>query len=139
MSGGVGEASFYAPVRFTLVEAECRTSNDAVELVLTSGERIRFPADPAALRMVLFDSARPAAIHLPVSVRVYLCTTPCDMRRSFEGLYALVSGVMQLKAFQGHLFIFSTHRRDQIRIFIETATGSPSGRSGWRKELMRCR
>ncbi len=59
---GVGEASFYswrkrlrqpAPVRFALVEPESRTSNDAVELVLTSGERIRFPADPATLRMVL--------------------------------------------------------------------------------------
>ncbi len=55
-------------------------------------------------------------IHLPASVRVYLCTTPCDMRRSFDGLYALVSGVMQLNAFEGHLFVFSNRRRDRIRI-----------------------
>lgn len=27
-------------------------------------------------------------IHLPGSVRVYLCLTPCDMRRSFDGLHA---------------------------------------------------
>src|SRR5208283_1668382 len=26
----------------------------------------------------------------PASVRVYLCLTPCDMRRSFDGLHALV-------------------------------------------------
>ena len=26
-------------------------------------------------------------IHLPASVRVYLCLTACDMRRSFDGLH----------------------------------------------------
>lgn len=55
-------------------------------------------------------------IHLPASVRVYLCTTPCDMRRSFDGLYALVSGAMQLNAFEGHLFVFSNRRKDRIKI-----------------------
>lgn len=37
-------------------------------------------------------------IHLPASVRVSLATSPCDMRRSFDGLHALVSAVMQLDA-----------------------------------------
>jgi transposase len=55
-------------------------------------------------------------IHLPASVRVYLCTTPCDMRRSFDGLSALVNGAMQLNAFAGHLFVFSNRRRDRIKI-----------------------
>ena len=27
-------------------------------------------------------------IHLPASVRVYVCLTPTDMRRSFDGLQA---------------------------------------------------
>ena len=35
-------------------------------------------------------------IHLPASVRVYLATSPCDMRRSFDGLHALVNGVLHL-------------------------------------------
>src|SRR3954465_13936210 len=35
-------------------------------------------------------------ICLPASVRVYLCTTPCDMRRSFDGLHGLVASVMEL-------------------------------------------
>ena len=43
-------------------------------------------------------------IHLPASVRVYLATAPCDMRRSFDGLHALVNAVLQLDAFAGHLF-----------------------------------
>ena len=55
-------------------------------------------------------------IHLPASVRVYLCTAPCDMRRSFDGLYALVIGTMQLNAFEGHLFVFSNRRKDRIKI-----------------------
>lgn len=55
-------------------------------------------------------------IHLPASVRVYLCTAPCDMRRSFDGLHALVTNVMQLDAFAGHLFVFSNRRRDRVKI-----------------------
>ena len=55
-------------------------------------------------------------IHLPASVRVYLATAPCDMRRSFDGLHALVSAVMQLDAFAGHLFVFANKRRDRVKI-----------------------
>lgn len=55
-------------------------------------------------------------IHWPASVRVYLCTTPCDMRCSFDGLHALVTSVMQLDAFAGHLFVFSNRRRDRVKI-----------------------
>jgi transposase len=55
-------------------------------------------------------------IHLPASVRVYLCTVPCDMRRSFDGLHELVTAAMQLDAFGGHLFVFSNRRRDRVKI-----------------------
>lgn len=55
-------------------------------------------------------------IHLPASVRVYLCTAPCDMRRSFDGLYALVTSVLQLDAFAGHLFVFANRHRDRVKI-----------------------
>ena len=55
-------------------------------------------------------------IHLPASVRVYLCTSPCDMRRSFDGLHALVTNAMRLDALAGHLFVFSNKRRDRIKI-----------------------
>jgi transposase len=55
-------------------------------------------------------------IHLPTSVRVYLCNAPCDMRRSFDGLSSLVTKAMQLDAFAGHLFVFSNRRRDRVKI-----------------------
>ena len=55
-------------------------------------------------------------IHLPASVRVYLCAAPCDMRRSFDGLHGMVVNTLQLDAFAGHLFVFSNRRRDRVKI-----------------------
>ena len=55
-------------------------------------------------------------MHLPASVRVYLCTSACDMRKSFDGLHALVTQSMELDAFAGHLFVFANRRRDRIKI-----------------------
>jgi transposase len=55
-------------------------------------------------------------IHLPASVRVYLCLTACDMRRSFDGLHALVREHLELDAFAGHLFVFTSRRKDGVKI-----------------------
>jgi transposase len=55
-------------------------------------------------------------IHLPASVRVYLCLTACDMRKSFDGLHALVREHLELDPFAGHLFVFASRRRDRIKI-----------------------
>jgi transposase len=55
-------------------------------------------------------------MHLPASVRVYLCLTACDMRKSFDGLHALVREHLELDAFAGHLFVFASRRRDRLKI-----------------------
>jgi transposase len=55
-------------------------------------------------------------IHLPGSVRVYLCLSPCDMRRSFDGLHALVRDHLHLDAFAGHLYLFANKRKDRLKI-----------------------
>ena len=55
-------------------------------------------------------------IHLPASVRVYLCLTPCDMRKSFDSLHTLVREHLELDAFAGHLFVFTSRRRDRVKI-----------------------
>ena len=57
-------------------------------------------------------------IHLPASVRVYLCLSACDMRKSFDGLHALVRDYLELDAFAGHLFVFVSRSRDQTRFCI---------------------
>ena len=55
-------------------------------------------------------------IHLPASVRVYLCLSPCDMRRSFDGLHALVRDHLKLDAFAGHLYLFANRRKDRLKL-----------------------
>jgi transposase len=55
-------------------------------------------------------------IHPPASVRVYLCLTACDMRKSFDGLHQLVREHLELDAFGGHLFVFASRRRDRLKI-----------------------
>lgn len=55
-------------------------------------------------------------IHLPASVRVYLCLTACDMRKSFDSLHTLVREYLDLDAFAGHLFVFTSRRKDRVKI-----------------------
>jgi transposase len=55
-------------------------------------------------------------IHPPASVRVYVCLTPCDMRKSFDGLFGLVTNVLKQDGFSGHLFVFGNRRRDRVKI-----------------------
>ena len=70
-------------------------------------------------------------IHLPASVRVYLCLTPCDMRKSFDALAALVRDYLELDAFAGHLFVFTSRRRDRVKILY----WDPDGFALWSKRL----
>ena len=72
-------------------------------------------------------------IHLPASVRVYLCLSPCDMRRSFDGLHALVRDHLQLDAFAGHLYLFANKRRDRLKLLY----WDRSGFAIWAKRLER--
>jgi transposase len=55
-------------------------------------------------------------MHLPASVHMYLATMPCYMRRSFDGLHALLNAVLLLDAFAGHLFVFANRRRDRVKV-----------------------
>jgi transposase len=70
-------------------------------------------------------------IHLPASVRVYLCLSPCDMRRSFDGLHALVRDHLQLDAVAGHLYLFANKRKDRLKILYR----DNSGFAIWAKRL----
>jgi transposase len=70
-------------------------------------------------------------IHLPASVRVYLCLTACDMRKSFDGLHALVREHLELDAFAGHLFVFASRQCDRIKILYWDRDGFAT----WSKRL----
>ena len=53
---------------------------------------------------------------LSAAVRVYLAREPADLRKSFDGLSALVAGALELDPLSGHLFVFINKRRDRIKI-----------------------
>jgi transposase len=53
---------------------------------------------------------------LSAAVRVFLCTRPTDMRKSFDGLTGLVQECFRQDLLTGHLFLFVNRRRDRIKI-----------------------
>lgn len=55
-------------------------------------------------------------LNLPPSVRIYVCVAPTDMRKSFDGLSALVAQVLEEDPLSGHLFCFFNSRRDRCKI-----------------------
>ena len=55
-------------------------------------------------------------ISLPSAVRVFLCSRPVDMRKSFDGLSGLVQECFGHDLLTGHLFLFLNRRRDRIKI-----------------------
>lgn len=54
----------------------------------------------------------------PSGVRLYLATKPTDLRRSFDGLSALVHGSFGLSPMSGDLFVFLNRRGNQVRILF---------------------
>lgn len=50
------------------------------------------------------------------TTRVFLATAPTDMRKGFDGLFALVENVIQEDPFSGHLFVFRNRRRDRLKV-----------------------
>lgn len=45
-------------------------------------------------------------LSIPRTTRVFLATSPTDMRKGFDGLFALVENVIREDPFSGHLFVF---------------------------------
>jgi transposase len=70
---------------------------------------------------------------LSAAVRVYLAKDPADMRKSFDGLSALVAGALELDPLSGHLFVFINKRRDRIKILY----WDRDGLAVWAKRLER--
>jgi len=48
--------------------------------------------------------------------RIFLCTLPTDMRKSFDGLAALVSQHLGADPLSGDLFVFCGKRRDRLKL-----------------------
>ena len=70
---------------------------------------------------------------LPESVRIYLATSPTDMRKGFDGLSALIEHELGEDVYSGHLFVFVSRRGDRVKIL----TWERGGFVLWYKRLER--
>lgn len=57
------------------------------------------------------------------SVRVFLAVEPCDMRKGFEGLYALVGERLREEVRSGALFVFTNKRHTRLKVLYFDGTG----------------
>lgn len=60
-------------------------------------------------------------MNLPL--QLWLCTRPTDMRKSYDGLAALVRSQLQRDPLCGHGFVFINRRRTQLRCLYFEAGG----------------
>jgi transposase len=56
-------------------------------------------------------------------VRVWLYTRATDMRKSYDGLSALVNNVLHEDPTSGHLFVFINRKRTQMKVLYFDRSG----------------
>lgn len=62
-------------------------------------------------------------LSLAANTRIFLASEPTDMRKGFDGLQGLVSGVLEQDPLSGHLFLFINRRRDKLKILVWDGDG----------------
>ena len=55
--------------------------------------------------------------------KVFLCVSPVDMRKSYEGLSALTQNVLRANPLSGHLFVFLNSKRNRIKMLYWNLNG----------------
>lgn len=55
---------------------------------------------------------------LPAGVRMFVATQPVDLRKSYDGLSAMVEGTFGRSARSGDLYVFINRRANQVRILF---------------------
>ena len=62
-------------------------------------------------------------LSFPSHLQIFLATGSTDMRKGFNGLYGLVTDVLEKDPLTGHLFLFVNRRRDKLKILYWDGDG----------------
>lgn len=62
-------------------------------------------------------------LSIATGTRIFVAADATDMRKGFDGLQGLVSGVLQQDPLCGHLFLFVNRRRDKLKILYWDGDG----------------
>jgi transposase len=57
------------------------------------------------------------------ATKIYLATGATDMRKGFDGLYALVRDRLELEPLSGHVFLFSNAQRNRMKLIYWDGSG----------------
>jgi transposase len=57
------------------------------------------------------------------ATKIYLAAGATDMRKGFEGLYALVRDQLELEPLSGHVFLFSNAQRNRLKLIFWDGSG----------------
>jgi len=57
------------------------------------------------------------------ATRIYLAAGATDMRKGFDGLYALVRDRLELEPLSGHVFLFSNAQRNRMKLIYWDGSG----------------
>jgi transposase len=68
---------------------------------------------------------------LPSGLKVFIANLPLDMRKSFNGITALIQSEFKREPNLGHLFVFCNRSCDKIKIFYWDRNGFVQ----WYKQL----
>lgn len=62
-------------------------------------------------------------LSLSGSLKIYVALEPCDMRKSFNGLYTIAVEVLKEDPLQGAVFVFCNKRRNRLKLLYWDGSG----------------
>lgn len=62
-------------------------------------------------------------LSLSPATRIFLAIDPIDMRKSFNGLYALVETVLHQQPLSGHIFLFTNRLKNRVKLIYWDGSG----------------